>query len=207
MDLASSTKYQTLTLDHEQIFLTCESLRGAINHLEARAMIEEGRHEEARRKLNELIGSGSAEAVYLWAFVGDDKGKDETDKAHVDAIKKSANLGYPPAIYRYGVYLDTGEFGSENKAEAANLFQQAARLGHARSEWIHGTALLYGSGGFAKNVELGIRFVRQSAERLFVEALETVARFHESGDFGFRIDSDKSESYRRLKSATNAIQE
>ena len=207
VDLASSTKYQKLTIDNEQVFLTCDSLRSAVDHLKLRALVEEGRDGEARNKLKELVDKGSAEAVYLGAFVSDEGGRDEVDKAHVDAIKKAAELGYPPAIYRYGVYMETGEFGDEDKVEAANLFKKAAYLGHARSEWIHGTALLYGSNGLPKDVKLGIEFIRRSAKQFFVEALETLARFHESGDFGFSVDFAKSKSYRDMKSAINVIEE
>ena len=207
MDSVSSNNYQTLTSDHEQVFLTCDSLRSAVDHLEVRALLEEGRDEEAREKLRELADKGSAEAVYLQAFFCDEGSRDKVDKMHVSAIKKAADLGYPPAIYRYGVYLETGEFGDEDKVEAANLFYKAACLGHARSEWIHGTALLYGGGEVPRDIALGAEFVQRSAERFFVEALEMLARFHESGDFGFAVDPDKSRSYRNMKSAGNYIEE
>lgn len=207
MDLANLSGYQSLTIDHEQVFLTCNTLRTAVAHLEVRALIEEGHSSEAREKLKQLIVDNSAEALFLAAFLSDDNARHTVDKAHVNGIRKAADMGYPPAVYRYGVYLDTGEFGEENKAAAAKLFKQAAESGHARSEWIHGTALLYGNSIYSKDVEKGLEFIRRSADRLFVEALEMLARFYEAGEFGFPVDVSEAEACRNRKSGANSIEE
>lgn len=204
---ANPSSYQSLTIDHEQVFLTCDTLRTAVSHLEARALIEEGRTSEARKKLKQLIDDDSAEALYLAAFLSDEEARRAVDEAHVSGIKKASDLGYPPAVYRYGVYLDTGEFGEENRAEAAKLFKRAADSGHARSEWIHGTALLYGNSIYTKDVEKGLEFIRRSADRLFVEALETLARFYEAGEFGFPVDASEASACRNRKSDANSIEE
>lgn len=207
MDLANPSRYQSLTIDHEQVFLTCDTLRAAVAHLEARALIEEGRTKEAREKLKQLIVEDSAEALFLAAFLSDENARFAVDKAHVRGIRKAADMGYPPAVYRYGVYLDTGEFGEENKEEAAKLFKRAAESGHARSEWIHGTALLYGNSTYPKDVEKGLEFIRRSASRSFVEALETLARFYEMGEFGLPVDVSEAIACRNRKSDANSIEE
>ncbi len=200
------TYYNHITINHEQIFITCDSLELAEVFLRVRNLIDKGHNQDALELLNPLVANRYGEALYLRSLALEHKeSKEDADKWHLKYLIESASMEYPPAVYRYGVYNDTGEYFKQDKDKAAFLFKKSAELGHARSEWIHGTALLYGASIFPENHELGMAFVKKSSDKLFVEALETMSKIYENGEFGFSQDRNKSEYYRFLKNKDDAI--
>ena len=75
-----------------------------------------------------------------------------------------------------------------------SFFKSAAEKGHARSEWIHGTALLYGLSLFSVDKEVGVALIKSSADKLFVEALETLAALYEKGKILLNQEKKYTES-------------
>ncbi len=137
--------------------------------------------------LKPYIEAENAEAIYLSAFArkkGESNRKNEN--RHTESIKKAALLGYPTALYRYGAYLDMGDYFQENKKEASILFKQAAELGHAQSEWIYGVELLYGLGSWKKNQKEGLKWITRSADKGYCLAVEFMEECYRKGNYSKR---------------------
>jgi TPR repeat protein len=173
---------------------------------DARACINAEKFEEAYRLLMPLIAAGNAEAMYLGAgFSLANEKSEEYERRHLELIVQSAGKDYPPALYVIGVYHDTGEMVSVDKAKAAQFFKRAAELKHAHSQCIHGIDLLYGTNGIEKDEQRGIQYILESAKAKFRGALETLARFYEKGEFGFPVDLQKANSFRAQASGKDVI--
>lgn len=104
-----------------------------------------------------------------------------------------------------GYHYDIGDAVEVDKNKALNLFKRAALKRHAHSQWIHGTALLYGAHGIKPDQSKGIEFILAAANAKFQCALETLAEFYESGKFGFPVDAEKAKSLREAAQGENVI--
>jgi len=173
---------------------------------QARVLIEAGRFVEADRLLKPLVDLQNAEAEFLAAsFSLAQESEDEFEQRHLHLLKRSAKHGYPPAQYSLGYHYDTGDLVDEDKPRAARLFMRAASAGHAHSQWIHGLDLLYGRNGLPKDEAAGLRYVCASADAKFQGALETLARFHDKGEFGYPIDPVKAQELRQAALEPSAL--
>jgi TPR repeat protein len=172
----------------------------------AKQKLDQDDGESARRILAPLIEAGNAEAMYLGAnFSWGKESPEQFERRHLEMLRDSAKRGYPPALYTLGTYFDMGDLLEADKTAAAALFKQAAEAGHAHSQWIYGIELLYGHGCYEKNEKEGIKLILEAAHAGFQGALETLARFHEKGEFGFAVDLEAAESLRKRATADDVI--
>lgn len=161
---------------------------------------------EAHKLLDPLVDAGNPEAQFIASnFSKLDESPDEFERRRMELLERSASQDYPPALYSLGAQFDSESNDPSVRCKAAQLFRRAALLGHAHSQWIFGLNLLYGSNGIGKDVALGIEQISASAAKKFQGALETLARFHDRGEFGFAIDPEKAALFRRLALDDDAI--
>ncbi|TMA83141.1 MAG: sel1 repeat family protein [Deltaproteobacteria bacterium] len=163
----------------------------------ARDHLKADQFAEASSVLMPLIADGNPEALYLgaWYSWGDDTAE-AFERRYLDWLTKSAMQEYPPALFVLGVYYNTGELVSVDKAKAAQLFKRAAELKHAASQYSHALDLLYGTNGIERNEAMGFKYLLESKEAKFRGAFELLAYFYEKGEFGFPIDPQKAASLR-----------
>lgn len=165
---------------------------------QARKFLREERFSEARQVLDVLVKAGNPEAQYLESgFSRPGELLEDFERRRIELLTCSANQDYPPALYALGAIYDSESQEPTDRHKAAQLFRRAALLGHAHSQWIYGIDLLYGSNGIEQDVQLGIAQIIAAGEGKFKGALETLARFHERGEFGFPLDSEKAASLRK----------
>lgn len=152
--------------------------------------LDRGNVELAHRLLEPHVLAGNAKAILVSGTMGKPGETDEQfERRHVQSVELAAQKGDPEAIYRLGVFFDTGEFGFElDKVKASTLFKRAADLGHLRCQWIHACELLWGLGSYEQNIPEGLAYLRRSIDGNFIEAVVTMARIHENGEFGYEKD-------------------
>ena len=168
---------------------------------DAKREIDVGEVTRAHQILQPLVDKGNAQAIYIAATISKSgESAEEFEKRHVEFVTLAASKNYPDAIYQLGYFFDVGESGFEvDKKRAAELFKKAADLGHPRSQWIHACELLWGAGSYEQNVSEGLEYLNQAVKGNFDEALETLARFHESGEFGFERSAQLAADLRNRK--------
>jgi uncharacterized protein len=173
--------------------------------LQAVREIESDDFVRAHQLLQPLVERGNARATYLAGTIGKDgESTEEFEKRHVESVKLTASKGDAEAIYRLGYFFDCGDFGFEvNRKHASKLFKKAADLGHLRSKWIHACELLWGMGSCDKNVPEGLNYLDQSVKGNFEEALETLAKIYEGGEFGFERSAQRAAELRKRKDFVN----
>ncbi len=160
--------------------------------------LENSNYKIASKILKPLIVSKIPAAILLEGnYSKNGEPTSEFERRHYKSVEKAAKLGWPPAIYQLGVYFDTGDYGEYNPKHASELFKEAALQGHPRSQWIYATELLWGQGNFEQNIKEGLIWLEKSVEANFYEALETMARIYEKGEFGNKKDQDLAEEYRK----------
>lgn len=165
---------------------------------QALAAIDEFDTDKFWELLEPLISNQDAAALFYAAMVGY---PGETlagfEKRHIEQLQASAKLGYVPAIHELAIRYDAGDTVAQDTRKAAQLFKLAAQQNHPHSQWIHGEDLLYGRNGIEKDEQLGIQYIKKSAEAKFEGALETLAMFYEQGIFGFQKNIEKSKAIRQ----------
>lgn len=173
---------------------------------QARQLLNDERFSEARLVLDALVKAGNAEAQYLDAgFSKPGELPEDFEERRTEQLARAAEQGYPPALYALGASYDSDPKKLGDRHKAAQLFRRAALLGHAHSQWIYGFDLLYGSNGIEQDVQSGIAQIVAAGEKKFQGALETLARFHERGEFGFPVDMGKAASFRQAALGDDVI--
>jgi uncharacterized protein len=158
-----------------------------------------GRLMQGRRLLQPLLKKHIPSAILLGAcHPGRNMTNASADAFYIAGVRKAAKMGHPSAIYLLGAAYDMGDGLTKNTLRAARLFKIAADRGHARSQWIHAIDLLWGKGHYPVEVEGGLRYLAKAVASEFDQAYELLARFHESGEFGFEINADLVAEYRAL---------
>jgi TPR repeat protein len=182
---------------NQQIFLTNTDFGEMGKLLRMRGLLGSGR-KNASTSFDKLV-SVYPEAQYLFAINVLETSFDLSVVLQaISMLRTSASGGYPPALYRLGAELDTGDHTHQCKSTARELFAKAAELGHAHSMWIHGIDLIYGDDATLHQVSKGMRFVKKSARLGFHGALETLARWHDEGSFSFQKSEVLANKYRLI---------
>lgn len=155
-------------------------------------------YEDLVNVIRDLLDNHVAVAFACLSKVGASRlSEEEWDHHIITNLKKAADLGWIPSVHDLGVCYDAGDFGlNMDTLKAAQLFKDAARKGHAHSQWIYGMDLLHGSNGVKQDVALGVKYIKESAASKFEGALESMAEFFEKGSFGFPVDIDEAKKYR-----------
>jgi TPR repeat protein len=173
---------------------------------EARKAYDEGDAERLRKLINPLVKRGNAEAIAMRGSYSDPyESTFKFERRYLRSLVIAANKGHPSSIYRLGACYDLGEQFDTfrfplDQGKAAKLFKKSANLDHAHSQWIHAIDLLYGTPYVEKNVDEGLRYLALSRNAKFVAAFETMAEFHEKGEFGFIKDENIANKYQKLAS-------
>jgi TPR repeat protein len=172
----------------------------------AKALIRTESFDEARSALEPLIAAENAEALYLAAgFSLAGESAEDFDRRFLQMMARSAAGGFAPALYVMGFLYDTGELVAPDSEKAADFFKEAALKKHAHSQWLYGLRLLYGTGGATRDEARGLSELRESAAAGFQGALETLARFHETGEFGFPVNPQEAAALRTRAKALDSI--
>ena len=73
-------------------------------------------------------------------------GASRNDLNAVDYLRRSAELGYPPAQVALGYFYDTGSVVSQDSGQAADWYKKAAKQDDRLAEWLLGRLYYTGSG-------------------------------------------------------------
>jgi localization factor PodJL len=115
------------------------------------------------------------------------------DPAGLDAVRKSANLGYAPAEFFLAKLYENGEAGVKKDPVEARLWtQRAADAGDRKA--MHNLALYYfeGAGG-EKNTTVAAQWFRHAAEAGLVDSQYNLGRLYEEG---FGVAQNPAEAYK-----------
>ena len=115
------------------------------------------------------------------------------DPAGLEAVRKSANLGYAPAEFFLAKLYENGEAGVKKDAvEARRWTQRAADAGDRKA--MHNLALYYfeGTGG-DKNTTVAAQWFRRAAEAGLVDSQYNLGRLYEEG---FGVAQNPAEAYK-----------
>jgi uncharacterized protein len=72
-------------------------------------------------------------------------GPDRNDQAALDNIRRSAQLGYPPAEVLLGYFYDTGTITAKEPGQAADWYKKAAQQDDPVGEWLLGRLIFSGA--------------------------------------------------------------
>ena len=123
------------------------------------------------------------------------------DFSGLDALRKSANLGYAPAEFYLAKLFETGEGGAKKDlGEARRWTQRAAEAGDRKA--MHNLALYYveGSGG-PKNTTTAAQWFRRAADLGLVDSQYNLGRLYEEG---FGVSQNPAEAYKWYLIAAHA---
>jgi TPR repeat protein len=73
-------------------------------------------------------------------------GVGRNDLNAVDYLRRSAELGYPPAQVALGYFYDTGSVVSQDSGQAADWYRKAAKQDDRLAEWLLGRLYFTGNG-------------------------------------------------------------
>jgi TPR repeat protein len=73
-------------------------------------------------------------------------GVSRNDLNAVDYLRRSAELGYPPAQVRLGYFYDTGPVVSQDSGQAADWYKKAAKQDDRLADWLLGRFYYTGNG-------------------------------------------------------------
>jgi len=159
--------------------------------------IETGSVARALEILKPLIEEDNPAALFYASGVSAESIEtlEQFETRHIRQLKKSAELGYAPALHKLAICYDNGDPVPRDTGKAAQLFRQAAEKGHPHAQWIYGVDLLRGQNGIEKNEVLGLTYIEKAADAKFEGALETMFEFYKNGTHGFPADASKAKSY------------
>ncbi|MES2160571.1 MAG: hypothetical protein V4476_05400 [Pseudomonadota bacterium] len=134
---------------------------------------------EATQLLNPLVANADPEALFLSSTfsLSGDESNEQFEERSLRLLKKSAELGFAPALYALGVCYDLGDMVHKDKLKAGHFFECAAKLGYPKAKYEHGRNLYYGSHGFDKKIQLGWQLVQDAANEQVEDAMEFIRNF------------------------------
>lgn len=165
----------------------------------AEKALEEGDLDLLKEILPPLVEKNIPAAIRINAsFFDADVSEEECDRLHVEGIFKAAELGDAKAKYQVGVFYDLGEYDvPQNKKKASEIFRELAEQGNAHCLWIYSCELIWGKGSFPQSTTQGVKLLHQAANLGSAEACITIAGFHDKGEFGHELNTEKRNSYRK----------
>ena len=205
--------YIRAPLSGTQMFITATSMEVFADMVQISQLHNVGgdkKNKQAYKLLRPYYDKQLPEALYLAAFFPYNPTSEKLilfpDQTHASLMRAASDKEYPPAVYRLGAYLDFGEDGIlENKEEASRCFHLAAKLGHTHSKWIVACELIYGTEYVPKNIRDGMALLHEAANEKSIQALETLARYHKTGEFDFEKNEEISLAYQAMKSDPGAV--
>lgn len=89
-------------------------------------------------------------------------GPDRNPTAAFDYLKRSADLGYPPAQTTMGYFYETGGVVPADPSQSVEWYKKAAKQGDRVGEWLLGR-LYYTGSGTARDLNLAAAMLQKSA--------------------------------------------
>jgi uncharacterized protein len=90
-------------------------------------------------------------------------GINRSDLNAVDYLRRSADLGYPPAQVLLGYFYDTGLVVPQDAQQAADWYKKAGRQDDRLADWLLGR--LYYSGGVPRDLNAAESWVQKAANQ------------------------------------------
>jgi TPR repeat protein len=90
-------------------------------------------------------------------------GVGRNDLSAVDYLRRSAELGYPPAQVVLGYFYDTGSIVSQDPQQAADWYKKAARQDDRLADWLLGR--LYYVGGIPRDLNAAESWLQKAANQ------------------------------------------
>lgn len=175
--------------------------------LESQRAIDADQFKKASEILEELIKKNSPEAMYLRAQFGLlDEDVKWFETRHIALLSKAAALGHPAAMYQLSVYFEEGDFIAKDTVQALFFLQSAANSGYPNAIWRIGIMILYGTKGFAQDVQEGLSLIEKAAAAKSQGALRTLADFYANGKFGYPINQSEANRLIQAAEADDVIQ-
>jgi TPR repeat protein len=91
-------------------------------------------------------------------------GVSRNDQNAVDYLRRSAELGYPPAQVALGYFYDTGSVVSHDPGQAADWYQKAAKQDDRLAEWLLGR-LYYAGNGIPRDLNTAESWLQKAANQ------------------------------------------
>lgn len=91
-------------------------------------------------------------------------GVSRSDLNAVDYLRRSAELGYPPAQVALGYFYDTGSVVSQDSGQAADWYKKAARQDDRLAEWLLGR-LYYSGNGIPRDLSAAESWLQKAANQ------------------------------------------
>ncbi|MBD8527318.1 tetratricopeptide repeat protein [Pseudomarimonas arenosa] len=145
-----------------------ETIRPRLQELVGRSEFK-----EAKDLLSPFLEAGLGEAWFWYAaFPVAGATSKEAELRWVYRMWRACYLGSTDAKFSLAVDLESGDNQEQDKRLSAALFEEAAREGHARAAYIHGCALMYGTGIYPLDTERGKELLVFAASQGVSEATE-----------------------------------
>jgi len=175
-----------------------EDNKKEIEHIEH--LFNEGDLVELKKVLPQLLEKNVPAAIRInSSFFESDTPEDEMDRIYVEGMFKAAELGDLKAKYQVGVFYDLGEYDViQDKEKASHIFKELSEKGDPHCMWIHACELILGKGTFPVSTEEGLKLLQRAAEAGSANACMTIAEFYNNGEFGYQIDIEQRDRYRKL---------
>ena len=128
------------------------------------------------------------------AFYADGARRIEShDASGVEALRKSANLGYAPAQFYLAKLYENGDVGLKKDPDEARRWTERAAEGGDKKA-MHNLALYYfeGTGG-AKNTTIAAQWFHRAADLGLVDSQYNLGRLYEEG---FGVSQNPAEAYK-----------
>ncbi|KKB08610.1 SEL1-like repeat protein [Devosia chinhatensis] len=90
---------------------------------------------------------GSSEAAYFFGELTLQNQSSVTAPDGVNAIRRSAEAGFPPAMHRIGTFLQSGTYTTKDIEKAITWYEGAAQAGYAESRYQLGEVYMNGDTG------------------------------------------------------------
>ena len=117
---------------------------------------------------------------------------EEYHERHLKAVREAVEAGSVSAKFALACELDE----AATREESVRLFAEAANAGHAYAKWCHGLNLLSDTGA-EKNEELGLAYIRESAEQKFEGAIGFIVDAYAAGTHGYPRDIEEAARWRK----------
>ena len=91
-------------------------------------------------------------------------GVSRNDLNAVDYLRRSAELGYPPAQVALGYFYDTGSVVSQDSGQAADWYKKAAKQDDRLADWLLGR-LYYNGNGIPRDLNAAESWLQKAANQ------------------------------------------
>ena len=175
-----------------------DDYRKEIDNIEK--LFSEGDLDELEKVLPPLVEKNIPAAIRInSSFFAEGTPEDEMDLIYVEGMFRAAELGDLKAKYQIGVFYDLGEYNIiQDKVKASCIFKELSEKGDPHCMWIYACELIWGRGSFPASPEDGLKLLQAASEAGSANACITIAGFYHSGEFGYQIDLEQRDKYRKL---------